>query len=563
MRIRQTEFSGVAPKVHPRNLPETMAQIATNVRFDRRQLEPFYGLTLTTTNVPLISNNPIKGSVFLYEDTYWLFSLRDTDFVEAPLAYDPFKYLIIVDGISNPKILRNDMIDVNTPYPGGPGYDLNLPTAPDGVVATVTGVVPGGAETSDLDLIRSTYVYTLVDDWGRESQPCSPSNTVEYYPEHQDVSLSFPALPTGDFNFGAASKKRIYRTNSGTTGGVFQYVGETPLGATTFVDNVDSEDLGEEIPSITWDPAPDTNTAINIGGPLHSLVAMPNNFLAGVTANEVCFSEQGVFHAWPVDYRTAIKKYTIVGIAVMGEGLFIGTTGTPHIAYGNSPASMTVAPLNSNQACVSKRSIVNVDGAIMYASPDGMCVVNGTSVNVVTEELFTKDEWLELEPESIEGYYFEGSYVGFCNLGGFIFDIRGGKNAWSWVEWGDICGGYSDTKRDSLYLLRDIPSSGQFELVKVDPEAPRLALQWKSRRHKLPQEINFGLIQVTADAYPVTVTLTAYDFFGNEYPQTIQITSRYAQYLQSGFLACEWEYQIDTANIVYDITLAQTFEEIE
>ena len=97
-------------------------------------------------------------------------------------------------------------------------------------------------------------------------------------------------------------------------------------------------------------------------------------------------------HAWPADYRIAIDE-EIVGIAATSNGVVVGTKGTPYLVTGTDPSSMVAIRIESGEACLSKRSMVDMGEYILYAGPDGIVAVQGATASVVTEALITPEQW--------------------------------------------------------------------------------------------------------------------------------------------------------------------------
>ena len=95
----------------------------------------------------------------------------------------------------------------------------------------------------------------------------------------------------------------------------------------------------------------------------------------------------------------------------------------------------------------------------IYSSPDGLVLASNSGINLVTEQIFTRDQWQDYYPSQVEGYEYEGKYLGFTWDGsdsntkkGFIFDPRGGKNAFVNLDF-YAHAGYNDREEDELYLV--------------------------------------------------------------------------------------------------------------
>jgi hypothetical protein len=539
-------FNGEAPKVHPLQLAEGFAQRAVNVRLDRGRAEPYAELLEIGTTLPSTTQ-----TMFLYNDIHWFVSPFSAKFVTAPLSNDPEKY-VVYPGADYPRITRNDVAVVTLPFPTV-SYRLGVPKP-----VTTASVIKAGdnpVEPNPLDLETVSYLFTYVDNWGRESVPSGPTASIELYFETQTTELFFPTVPSGNVLFGAQAYIRVYRSNTGSSATDYQFVAQLPIGTASYVDNTESANLSSVIlPSIEWDAPPDDDIGLYPDGPLTWIGAMPNSFLAGVTTTELCFSEVNVLHAWPILYRTRIED--IVTAAVVPQGVVILTKDRPYFAYGSGPSSMSITPLNSSQACLSKRSVVTLETAVLYASPDGLCGIEGTQLKILTEALMSKDEWKALNPSSMHAYHYEGKYVCFYDNGtpgGFIFDVRGGKNALVFLDFWCKSGFYYE---DTLYLLKT-----NNQVSKFNEGTLPLPFIWQSRRAKLPEACNFSLLRTTADAYPLDVSITAY--YDGELMSTeiYTVVNGKPQYIEAGFLANEWEVTVADKGVL-SIQLTTSWSEM-
>ena len=256
------------------------------------------------------------------------------------------------------------------------------------------------------------YVTTLVSSWDEESAPSlvSAQFTVD---QNDYVTIERPPIPPGRFIVGW----RLYRTNSGSEQASFQLVTDKTApqavldadgnfkyfdagNAAAFEDKQTSASLQEVIGTTTWAEPPKG---------LRGLTAMPGGILAGFYSTMLCFSVANVPYAWPVEFQIPVR-YPIVGLGAFGNMMFVGTQGTPYLVSGVDPASMSAQELPGQQACVSARSIVSIEGGVLYASPDGICRVDSNGVKVITSDLFTHEDWIALNPSSILAATHDGVY---------------------------------------------------------------------------------------------------------------------------------------------------------
>ena len=317
--FRLTTFSGKAPKIFARLLPEDMAQIATNVRLDSGRLEPWKD-NATTTISPVNSYSISAGTntLFKFNDSIWIGSNEKLDIVRSPLSEDAYER-IYVSGIGGssgyPRMTLASIVG------NGTYYRLGIPKP--ATFATVA-VDPATSTKVDEELPQTrSYVFTHVSAYGEEGQPCEAEcdDLVDVYSD-QSVVLTFPTNVSGNYNI---TKKRIYRTD---TSGTFRFVADVNFSTTSYTDTKTEAQLGEAITSQNFDPPPDDDSAGHPDGPLQGLVGMPNGVFAGFAGRTVCFSEAFLPHAWPDEYKLGVKS-VIGGLAPLHTGLLILTKENP------------------------------------------------------------------------------------------------------------------------------------------------------------------------------------------------------------------------------------------
>ena len=286
--------------------------------------------------------------------------------------------------------------------------------------STVTGSsVANGArfgDNSDAEIdYETSYVYTFVSAYGEEGPP-SPASTIITTDDNMTVAISGLETSTTITNTNLA-KKRIYRSNTGSQDTDFQFVGEVVMATATFTDSSKNSELAEVIPSSTWIAPPDDNATLYPDGPLKGLISMPGGILAGFTGNRVCFSEPYQPHAWPADYRIGIDE-EIISIAATANGVIVGTKGVPYLITGSDPSAMVAIKIESGEACLSKRSMVDMGELILYAGPNGLTAVEGATAAVLSQITLTPAQWqADYYPSTITGFKWQGRYVGFYNTG--------------------------------------------------------------------------------------------------------------------------------------------------
>ena len=380
--------------------------------------------------------------------------------------------------------------------------ELSQAASSTGNSATVSNGAKFG-DNSDAELdYETSYVYTFVSAFGEEGPP-SPASTVITTDDNMTVAISGLETSTSISNTNL-TKKRIYRSNTGSNTTDFQFVTELVLSATTYTDVSKNSELAEIIPSTSWIGPPDDDSTLYPDGPLKGLLALPGGVLAGFTGKRLCLSEPFQPHAWPVAYRLTLDE-PIVSIAATSNGIIVGTEGTPYLVTGTSPASMSSIKIETAEACLNKRSMVDMGESVMFAGPDGLLAARGVQVINATEQLISPAQWqANYYPSTITGFYWQGRYVGFYNtgsgFGGFIFDPRQGANAFVDLDAGGLIrGGFTDPDDNELYLI-----IGN-KIKKFQGSSTNLTYNWKSKDFSMARPTSMGFAKVDAEAYPVTI----------------------------------------------------------
>ena len=535
-------FSGQAPKVYARLLPDDMAQIATNCRLDSGRLEPWKSNSSSSIT---FATGTISGStktIFKHSSSVWIASNSELDIVRSPIAEDPHERLYIT-GSTFPQMTTAQIVGNNT-Y-----YRLGIPKPADLSSVTLT---PTDSDNADTEVPQSrSYIFTYISYYGEEGVNCD-AEAAQVVDVHTDqaVTLGFPSNPSGAYNL---LKKRVYRTDAG---GTYRFVADVAISAGTFTDEVAEASLGEEIPTSTFDAPADDVSADHPEGPMLGLVSMPNGILAGFSGQTVSFSEAFQPHAFPDEYKLTVKS-DIVALAPLNTGLLVLTKEKPAIIQGLDPASMSMMEVDSSLSCVSKRSVVDMGDFVMYSSPDGLVMATESGLNLITDQTFTRDQWQEYAPSSIVAFHWEGHYVAFYSNGteskGFIFDPRGGKNSFVKLDF-HATAGFNDLENDQLYLV--VGGS----LVRFAEGSGASNFVWRGKKFYTPRPINPAVAKVECDGYSPNPTMKLYA--DGELKHTQIVTNSNTFRLPSGYKANEFEIELSGSVPINEVCVYESAEEI-
>lgn len=457
MKLAITGFSGEQPRVLPTMLPDAGAREAWDARLDDGGLTP--------TRKPKVVDSVTAGHKTIYRHGGdWISRADVVHFAPGPVAQDRLYYT----GDGAPKM-----------QVAGTVYPLALPPPAAALTAT-----PSGSGTGDS--YTRLYVYTWVTDFGEESEPCPVSNELVWQNGITVTLSGFVAAPSGR----GITKQRIYRSQTGQVGTYLYLIAERAASNSNFVDTVPVDQFQESLPSADWNAPPDG---------LAGLVSMANGMMAAFTGRDVHFSEPWRPHAWPEKYVLTVD-YPIVALAAIDTTLLILTTGQPYVAQGTHPSTMAQKRIELNLPCINARGVVNLGFAVCYPSHDGLVSMSaGGSPSLVTANLFRKDDWLALSPQTAVGAQLGQRYVLFydtmvgsqrragafaIDLGGTAFLVRHSITA---------AAAWYDVTASALYYCP--PGSG--EVIELHPtEGAPNTLSWSSKEFLLPAPHNFGVLMV-------------------------------------------------------------------
>lgn len=471
--IRVTLFGGIIPRVANRGLPDNAAQYAMNAKLTSGELRSWNGLRALGT-LP-ISNSK---TTFHYRhnglDRYLAFPVV-THVVKAPLINETLGRLYWTN-VNGAFVNTTTRIEANQPP-----FKLGVP-APTG---TFTVVAAGG--NSDTVETR-VYLATVITDYGEESAPGQPV-TVSGKADGTWTVNGLNTLTFDAVNYPNVKKLRLYRTLDSDTGVDYRQVNEWDIGSrpASYVDNVTNVDVADNtaLQSLGWNRPVDG---------LQGLIAVAGGFLAGFKGRTVYLSVPYYPHAWPEDTVFAVED-NIIGLATFGNTIVVLTEGRGALLIGPDPAAMSLLKMDGVQPCLSEKSIVVTVAGVMYASNDGLVLVDGTANTgqIVSRSWVTKDEWLaRFDPKNQQSAVYQDRYLSFYS-----------SQLGLCVGFDDPITGYTELQLDGVNSVDTDTLTGQ-TLITVgntvyewdgDPTT-RFNYTWRSKPFLQVKPTNFAALQV-------------------------------------------------------------------
>jgi hypothetical protein len=453
---------GIVPRLNPRVLEAHFAQTAANCVLEHGDCRPLKApslksaLTATTVSVFKI------GSA-------WKQFASITQAIASPVEADDSRYYYTGATGGGKKVDDDE----------GP-FDLGVSRPSTGPTVSLAGSAGDNVSRS------SSYVYTRVTAWGEESAPSQPSGEIDVY---DGQHTTFSGLSDGSDSH--VTHYRLYRSVSGETSNVwlavpYQTTAGTPqydsnndiifdvpkASIANMKDGLSDDALNVEMETLTWHAPP--------SGLTH-LTDFSNGLIGGISGSQVCFSVPWVPYAWPTGYQYTLDAPG-VGLGHISGVPVAFTAQSVYLFDGGSPDSFQQRRLSETQGCESARSIVNTPAGVFFASKDGLCLATNNGVDVISLGVWTREQWGDLGPEDIIGFYYNGAYFGFFNGtdDGFIFPLTEERKFVTTFTLAGytIYGGYLDPSNEKLYLILDTGAArGLYEF----DAGSALTMTWKSK----------------------------------------------------------------------------------
>jgi len=481
---------GYVPRVAAHLLQDNEAQRAINTKLYAGDLRGWY------------KSAPVTPAFQCIEFGETLYKIKDPDQDNRWLVWDSVVTVAlnpIIDDTNPSSIYYTENAELKKTNSDLAGSDSGTP--PDDwlygkvptptLTLTATEVHVGGGTTED-----RVYTYTFIQEFGgieEESAPAGSSNIVTIH-SSDTVDLTGFEDATG-LAHQNVTKIRIYRSvSSAGVAPTFLFVDEIPASnaATpgyTYNDAKTADQLGEELQTIERVPP----------GPLTGIVGHPSGFLAGFHLREVLFSEIGYPQAWPIAYRYTVDA-DIVAIAVYGQSVVVLTKGYPVVFSGSDPAAMTPEKLTELEPCISARSVASDANGVMYASPNGICIVGPAGTGLATGNIMLRDNFEKFNPATIRGAVYSGKYFGFyqqgteyLTSGGFILDRTMQSSPFSMTNI-RARATFVDPETADLYYLWDT-TVYKWEGDKLN----NWPFEWLSKKFIFSDPVNLGAIEIDAD----------------------------------------------------------------
>ena len=535
MRIRINDFAGTFPRYHPTKIADHAAQSCSNVMVEHGILTPGYQASQTHVSNQVGLDKFVSAVFFQNEgETYKKFSNNLVSFAFSPV-YESYRLYWTTEDAREPLRFNDWRVgDTGSLVTDGFDYIAGMPPVEvqditvSGVIDTasvnnvlststvdgkskteedISDQVAGALETED-NIEARVYAFTYVNRFGDESVPNVKEEVL--YTDKDTVPVI--TIPYDDgvredliLNY-AITKIRLYRSVTNSLGvAQFLYIKEvafTPAGPSIEItDDVPKGSLmiGEPLPTINLDPPRENMKGLGV---------TDSGVGYAYIDKTICLSEPYLLYAWPRFYELS-TKHTIMGMGHYDNTIVVATTGNPVLINGTSPESMGALSLPLYEGCVSSRSMVNLNHGCMYASENGLVLVTTNSAKLLTESVFTTEDWQKINPSSIHASHYKNGYLFFWDNGtdkgcGYI-DLDSPSKGVLWFDDYALNTFVDDGTVQMIKLQTDYYNATKSIHQTFNPEygesATRKTYKWRSKTFNLDTPKRLLAAQVIADDY--------------------------------------------------------------
>lgn len=279
----------------------------------------------------------------------------------------------------------------------------------------------------------------------------------------------------------------------------------------------------------------------------------------GVVGRKVFFSMTGSPEYWGLlDYVQLDKEVT--GLGKFGGDIVAFTRTSAYLITGYNRDNVVVTRLPFSQGCTNKHSVVNVDAYLLWTSLNGICIFNGSTIEVITKKTLSWDEFGRIGNTTYGDYDstslkwnsglgfdikyacgYQDKYYGVYNNGIMVIDLADGIKT-STIEAENISSLAINEDDNLLYAIVDA-GDNTYDVYTILNSPNTMLATWKTGRlHDGSVNIRKHYRQVEIDGEPTSVSI----FIDGQLKFTIENKSKFM--LPSGLIGRDIQFEISTVN---------------
>lgn len=429
------------------------------------------------------------------------------------------------------------------------GGAVRSDTFPGGVEMSFTS--SGG--TGYIDLLwgiaeTRAYNYVMQNTWLEESEPSPPAIISVTYLQDVRVVTTTPSFT----DYRPRNATLIYRTFGSNANYVL--VDTVMESATSYLDrSFNITDVGRAQASLNWAAPPSG---------LFGLTRLPASAFAAFSGNTLYMSEPSRPHAWP--YSMVFPR-NIRGIHMASQALVVTTAEGTYNVVGATPADMQSIPLDVPQAGISHRSMTSIEGAVAFASNDGVVLVTGSQGSLdISQKFFSRRNWRDAYGDVLSTLslaYHDGFVVATNPTQAKGFLVRMDEAAGTMTRFPEtVDATFYLPVQDTLYYSK----GDKVYRFNADPAAS-YTLDWWSKEFVFPKYTSFGVMSIRPSG-PTTIRIYREADDADEGPantlhDTINVTDAGTFRINPGRYR-RWSFRVTGSAVVHELIFATTHEEL-
>lgn len=348
---------------------------------------------------------------------------------------------------------------------------------------------------------------------------------------------------------------------------------EVTPGFTRTVDSFNDGELAEKMPEYGEPPEKISGIAGHSGG-----------FLVAWHGKDIRFSSQYLPNTWPWEY-SHVTPFEIVALAVRGNYLYAMTKGSLSAFVGDTPDQMIPMHLGIDIPCVSKASVANVNGKIIYAGSRGLVMIAPGGYRIVSESFMNSSQYKKYDWQScVASGAIDNKYVAVMkDHQALIFDLE--NNTFSSMSsdavhlrkyhWDDgknsISTGGSDSAPEQDVILwpqKETPDGPYGSTIIIRNNKFSIA-RWRSRSYVFERPVTMSVARVIS--YPLPTENVSQETNGDitmiiradgDVAWRGNIDSSSAFKLPKLPKTRRWDIEVVTGRVIVQIDLAESMTEL-
>jgi hypothetical protein len=137
----------------------------------------------------------------------------------------------------------------------------------------------------------------------------------------------------------------------------------------------------------------------------HSIQWLQDDRIAYLSNDRLQFTEPGNYTSVHDKYSLTFRDKPLKFVAVERLG-YVLTCGRPEVIdltkKCDGDGCKNVTTIDEHLPLIGSQSTSTYQGGIFYASTKGVVAISGTTANVITDDIFTQDQWDELLPSEMK-----------------------------------------------------------------------------------------------------------------------------------------------------------------